>query len=51
LAVASRQGHKDMVVLIKNQSGAKAPSEECLNAAVEMASYNHHDDIVAILLN
>ncbi len=51
LAVASRQGFKEMVILIKSQTGNKAPSEECLNAAIEMAEYNHHDEIVSILLN
>ena len=49
LAVASRQGFKEMVVLIGGQVEAKAPSLECLQAAIGMAEYNHHEDILAIL--
>jgi hypothetical protein len=49
LAVASRQGFKEMVVLIGGQVEAKAPSVECLQAAIGMAEYNHHEDILAIL--
>ena len=51
LAVASRQGFKEMVILIKEQTGSKAPSEECLQAAIGMAQYNHHQEILDILLN
>lgn len=49
LAVASRQGHIEMVKLLIFQTGIKASNLECINSAREMAKQNKHIDIEEIL--
>jgi serine/threonine-protein phosphatase 6 regulatory ankyrin repeat subunit B len=49
LAVASRQGHIEMVKLLLAQTNAKASNEKCISSAIEMAKYNKHDEILKLL--
>lgn len=49
LAVAARQDHREIVSLLKNQEGEKAPSERCLRKAIEMAEFNEHTEVLRIL--
>jgi len=48
LAVASRQGYVEFVKLLLAEYQGKF-SERCLTSAKEMAEYNHHDEVLAIL--
>lgn len=50
LAVAARQAHTAIVLLLKKQTGAKASSPVCVERAIEMAQYNKHQEILAILM-
>lgn len=49
LAVASRQGNIGIVLLLKKLTGAQAPSPACLNKAIQLAEFNHHDDVLSVL--
>lgn len=49
LAVAARQDHREIVSLLKNQEGEKAPSEKCLQKAIQMAEFNEHTEVLRIL--
>lgn len=49
LAVASRQGHISVVRLLKKQTGAKASSPVCVEAALRMATLNNHEAVISIL--
>lgn len=49
LAVAARQGHVGIALLLKKQTGSKASSPVCLDKALELAKYNNHESIVSIL--
>lgn len=49
LAVASRQGHIEMVKLLLSQTGNKASNEECINSARNMARLNEHQAIIDLL--
>ena len=48
LAVASRQGYVDFIKMLLAESRSEI-SERCLTSAKEMAEYNHHDEVLAIL--
>ena len=50
LAVASRQAHTAIVLLLKKQTGSKASSPVCLEKAIEVAQFNKHEEVLAILL-
>lgn len=49
LAVASRQGHVEMVKLLLSQTGSKASNDECRNSARQMAKINKHQTIIDLL--
>ncbi|MBA2404317.1 MAG: ankyrin repeat domain-containing protein [Bdellovibrionales bacterium] len=49
LAVAARQGHTGIVLLLKRQTGAKVSSPVCVDKATEVARHNQHEQIVSIL--
>lgn len=49
LAVASRQDHREIVSLLKNLKGEKAPSAHCLERAIDMADFNDHSEVLKIL--
>ena len=49
LAVAARQDHRQIVSLLKNLSGSKAPSAVCLERAIDMADFNEHVEVLKIL--
>jgi ankyrin repeat protein len=49
LAVAARQGHVGIVLLLKKQTGSKVSSPVCLDKALELAKYNNHEQVVMIL--
>jgi ankyrin repeat protein len=49
LAVAARQGNIGIVLLLKKQTGSKASSPVCLERAIQLAEYNKHEEILAIL--
>jgi len=50
LAMAARQGHSGLVLLLKRQSGSRASSPLCVEKALEVAEKKKFDHIVAILL-
>lgn len=49
LAVAARQDHREIVSLLKNLKGEKAPSAHCLERAIDMADFNDHKEVLQIL--
>jgi|GEM_PF-2810654 len=49
LAIAARQDHREIVSLLKNQKGEKAPSQKCLESAINMAEINSHAEVLSIL--
>lgn len=49
LAMAARQGHSSLVLLLKRQSGFKASSPICVEKALEVAEKKKFDHIVGIL--
>lgn len=49
MAVAARQGNAAIVLLLKKQTGSKASSPICLERAIQLAEYNKHEEILAIL--
>ena len=49
LAVAARQDHREIVSLLKNLKGEKAPSAHCLEKAIDMADFNDHKEVLQIL--
>lgn len=49
MAVASRQGHAGIVLLLKKQTGSKASSPVCLERSIQVAEFNKHEEILAIL--
>lgn len=49
LAVAARQGHMSMVLLLKKQPGSKASNPVCVEKAIELAISNGHQELVSIL--
>ena len=51
LAVAARQDYKPLVTLLKNQTGAKAPTEKCLRKATRLAHEAGLTEVVNILEN
>jgi uncharacterized protein len=49
LAVAAKMGNLEIVKLLVNQEGSKVSNTECVAKAIELAQFNHHDQIVEIL--
>jgi len=49
LAVAARQGHTGIVLLLKRQTGSKASNPVCLDRAIELAKMNGHQEVLLIL--
>ena len=49
LAIAARQDHREIVSLLKNQKNEKAPSQKCLESAINMAELNSHEEVLVIL--
>lgn len=49
LGVAARQNNKEIVILLKNQSGALAASPTCIEKAISVALLNEHRAVVQIL--
>jgi len=49
LAVAARQDHREIVSLLKNLQGSRAPTAKCLERAIDMADFNDHEEVLKIL--
>lgn len=49
LAIAARQDRREIVSLLKSQTGPKAASVKCLESAIHMADFNNHAEVMRIL--